>query len=457
MWSVGNAPRVLRLLRAIGHRPGDLFTSEAPYLRLRFITRELAARIDEGALTPAAVEEIAAALWDLAVQLEEGTLADARERLRRAQERLSEAMRNGATPDEIAELMRELREATNDYLDMLAQQAEPGQDRTDQPDSAQNRGQTITQDQIQALMDRIQDLMEEGRMAEAAELMEQLNQLMENLRVTRGEGGEGRSPGQRSLQDLQESLREQQQLSDEAFRELQDRYNGRQPRQGQQGQPGQQGQQGQPGEQGQPGQDPSGRQQGEGAGRGSNDDPGRQDGQGQGGEGEAGDRGSLADRQQALRRELQRQQGELPGLTGEAAEAARGALERAEGAMDRAEEALRRDDLAGAIADQAEAMNALRDGLRNLGEALARNGREEQQEGQAAEGQALGRVEPLRRDPLGRQLGNSGQFGTDQNLLQGADVYRRAEEILDEIRRRAGELARPEAERDYLRRLLDRF
>ena len=62
-----------------------------------------------------------------------------------------------------------------------------------------------------------------------------------------------------------------------------------------------------------------------------------------------------------------------------------------------------------------------------------------------------------RRDPLGRQMGNTGQFGTDENLLQGEDVYRRAEELLGEIRRRSAEQNRPEVERDYLRRLLDRF
>jgi hypothetical protein len=41
--------------------------------------------------------------------------------------------------------------------------------------------------------------------------------------------------------------------------------------------------------------------------------------------------------------------------------------------------------------------------------------------------------------------------------LQGDDVYRRAQDLLDEIRRRQGDQARPESERDYLKRLLDLF
>jgi hypothetical protein len=43
--------------------------------------------------------------------------------LRRAQEQLAEAMRNGASDDEIAELMQELREAMQDYMRQLAEQA----------------------------------------------------------------------------------------------------------------------------------------------------------------------------------------------------------------------------------------------------------------------------------------------------------------------------------------------
>ena len=41
--------------------------------------------------------------------------------------------------------------------------------------------------------------------------------------------------------------------------------------------------------------------------------------------------------------------------------------------------------------------------------------------------------------------------------LAGPDGAGRARELLDEIRRRSGEKERPEAERDYLNRLLERF
>ena len=451
LWSKANADRVNRILRAVSNRPEGLFSNETTYLRLRAIIRRLDNFAEIG-LTDEGQVEIAEALWELAIQLEDGRLADARERLRRAQERLAEAMRNGASDEEIAELMQELREATDDYLRMLAEEAEPS-DGTDQADSGQ-QGQQLGMDELQALMDRIEELMQEGRMAEAQELMEQLNQMMENLRVTQGEGGDGpQSPGEQSMQDLAETLRDQEDLSDDSFRDLQEQFNqGQQPGQ----QPGQQGQQPgqQPGQQGNQGDEPGqGGRQGDGQGVGENSDSGEQRGDGAGGE---GDPRSLAERQQALREELQRQRNGLPQLEGESGDIARRSLDRAEGAMEGAEEALRNDDLAEAIDRQAEAMDALRNGMRELGQALAENRRIEPGQG-SEQGEASGRPIPGQRDPLGREMGNTGQLGTDQELLGRESINRRAEELLGEIRRRSAEQSRPEVERNYLRRLLDQF
>ncbi len=61
------------------------------------------------------------------------------------------------------------------------------------------------------------------------------------------------------------------------------------------------------------------------------------------------------------------------------------------------------------------------------------------------------------RDPLGRGDNGSGMIDTgDVKIPEKADLQR-AREILDELRRRAGELLRPRSERDYIDRLLQRF
>lgn len=437
LWTLQNGPRVVQIMRAIRHEPGEEFPSSATYLKYRTVLRQLESAV-ETELTPEARDEITQVLWDLAVQIEDGDLANARERLERAQDRLSQAMRQGASDEEIAELMEELREAMQDFIRELAQ----NQQQNGEQQQAENQQETqeLSQQDLQDMMDRIQELMEQGRMAEAQELLEQLRRMMENMQVAQGEGGQ-QSPGQQAMEGLAETLRNQQGLSDDAFRDLQEQFN-----------PG-----ANPGGNAGESQQNQGRDGGQGQGRDHQGQGGQQgqdqtDGQGQSGGQPGSDEQSLADRQQVLRNELNRQQQNMPGLGGEEGQAARDALDRAGRAMDRAEENLREDDLAGALDDQAEAMEALREGMRNMGEALA-----QQQQNQAGQqGEAMGRANPNgQRDPLGREAGSEGNIGTSESLVPGED--RRARDLLDELRRRSSEQDRPQIELDYLRRLLDRF
>ncbi|MGL5010903.1 MAG: DUF4175 family protein, partial [Paracoccaceae bacterium] len=251
---------------------------------------------------------------------------------------------------------------------------------------------------------------------------------------------------QQAMRDMQETLRDQQDLSDETFQDLQGNQDG-QPNE-QQGQNGQQGQQEgqQPGQQGQNGQQQPGQGQGQGEGQ-------QQDGQGGG-----PDNRSLAERQRDLQRGLdQLGQRQLPGDGTEQGEAGRQALDDAGRAMEEAEEALRDGDLNGALDRQAEAMEAMREGMRQFGEAMAQEQREQQgEQGQA--GEQFGQNEPGNQiDPLGRDTGDAARIGSDRNMLQGEDVYRRAQDLLEEIRRRSGDQERSPSERDYLQRLLDLF
>ena len=431
LWSRQNAPRVAQILRAVSHRPEGLFRSETAYLRLRVILRRLE-NLSRSALEPAQQDEIALALWDLAILLEDGDIGDALERMRQAQERLSEAMRNGASDQEIAELMQELRQASEEYMQQLSRQAQENGDVMDDQNLPPNTMQ-MTQSDLQKMMDQIQELMEQGRMAEAEQALQELQEMMENMRITNAPGQSGQSEGEQAMEGLAESLREQQGLSDQAFRDLQEQFN--------------------PNAQAGESQDNEGQSGGQGRGQSHEGQGGQGQGDGdQEGQQQGSSEGSLADRQQALRDELNRQQGNLPGAGTPEGDAAREALGQAGEAMDGAEEALRQNDYAEAIDKQSEAMEAIREGMRSLGEALAQT-----QQNQQGQGDQEGDMQAQNRDPLGRNTGSQGSLGTDEDLLQGEDVYRRARELLDEIRRRSGEGERPDAELNYLQRLLDRF
>ncbi|WP_338421465.1 DUF4175 domain-containing protein [Paracoccus salsus] len=412
LWSRENAGRSAEILRAITWQP-DGYIDQSLYRQLRAAVRQLEA----GPLDDEARDKLAEALWKAAILLEDGGLADALARMKQAQEKLSEAIRNGASPDEIQRLMDELREATDAYTRMLAEQGE--RDPADR--FAQNQQtQTITGDQIQQMMDEIQRLMNEGRMAEAQQLLEQFNRMMENLQVTQGQGGEGQegSQGNEPMNRLADTLREQQRLSDEAFRDMQEQFG--------QGQPGQ----------------PSGRAD------------------------------ELAQRQRELREQLGQQRGMLPGQGSEQGDQAGRQLDEAGRAMEDAEQALREGDTGSALQRQADAIESMREGMRALSDMMGQQDRRSAEQGQqdgqqpgdqpGDSGQAgqdmNGSDRRAMLDPLGRQRDGNGNIITmGDPLAEGIDPARRARDLLDEIRRRSGQRERPQDERDYLGRLLERF
>ena len=395
LWNRSNAPEVVQVLKAITHQPDGFIRNEKAYLRLREVIRQLDPIATS--LDAAKRDELTEELWQISLMVEDGDLGSAMERLKRAQDRLDQAIRNGASPAEIDKLMQDMKDALNDYMKQQLQA------NKDNPNSQQPNGPTmkLSQDQLQQMLDKLQQLMKEGRTAEAEQLMQQLRDFMNNMQVTQGDGtgsGQG-TPGDQAMKDLGQALRDQQKLSDDSFHDMQQ------------------------GQDGQASPDANGK--------------------------------SLADRQKALGDTLNQMQksGRLPGAGDPQGQEGRKQMDRAGKAMSDAERALRNGDLPGALDRQAEALDAMRQGIRNFGEALA----QEQRQG-TPQGQASNKDAPRgQRDPLGRDTGQSAQTGTDRSMLQGDDVYRRAQDLLDEIRKRAGQQQRPDTERSYLRRLLDLF
>ncbi|MCK8464622.1 TIGR02302 family protein [Aliiroseovarius sp. S1339] len=437
MWSRQNGRRVAQILRAVLNRPDDLKLPDGVYLRLRGGIRRLEAGIAFSDLPSGLPEdlrdEIATLLWDVAVELDDGRLADALARMQQAQDRLEQAMRDGASEEELAELMDEVREAMRDYMDQLAQNQQNAP-QSDQPPP--ENGIEMSQADIEDMMDRIEELMREGREDEAMQMLDQLRQMMENMQMA--QNGQPSQPGESAREGLQDTLREQQGLSDQAFRDLQEQGQGSQAgeAEGNEGRDGGQGRgQSHDGTGGQQGQD------GEGAGPEQNNSPGQGN--------------DLAQRQSDLQRQLEAQRRNLPGASDEAGQAARDALDEAGRAMGDAADALEQGDLPEALGRQADAMEALREGMRQFDEAM--QNQQAQREGEQGSSPGEGR-RSSQRDPLGRNPdGQSGAVGTDNPLEDGEDVYRRAQELMNELRRRSGDGDRPDLERDYLKRLLDQF
>jgi DNA-binding MarR family transcriptional regulator len=93
--------------------------------------------------------------------VEEGNLQSAFERLQRAQDRLDEAIRNGASPEEIDQLMKEMQQALNEYMRELAEEAQrnPGRPAATRPDAGPD---DVGRPAAGQMLDELQRLMEEG-------------------------------------------------------------------------------------------------------------------------------------------------------------------------------------------------------------------------------------------------------------------------------------------------------
>ena len=109
------------------------------------------------------------------------------------------------------------------------------------------------------------------------------------------------------------------------------------------------------------------------------------------------------------------------GLPGAAGEAAREALREAERNMGDARDGLEQGETADALDRQADAIDNLREGMREMGEDLRRA----EAQGGGQQGQVDGETTAENgRDPLGRPIGSRGSVGSNENLVPDADCGR---------------------------------
>jgi uncharacterized protein (TIGR02302 family) len=311
----------------------------------------------------------------------------------------------------------------------MAEMAERGLQNMPQMPSNEDM-QMLSDQDLQNLLDRIEDLAQLGDREAAQELLSQLQQMLDNLQMAQ--------PGQMSpmdqqamemMNDLAEMMREQQRLMDETFQMNQGRRPGNQPGQEGSGEPLspeefeqllQQLQEGQGELAEQLRQLMEEMQQGMGE-------------QGQEGEGQMGENG-------------EGEQGAQP-FEGPGQEMGR-SLGRAGRAMGEASRSLGLGAPGEAYSHQGEALEALREGLQGMMQQMYAN-----QPGM--QGEQMGGRPNGQRDPLGRPQRTEGpDLGQNVKVPDEIDVER-ARRILEAIRERLGERFRPRYELDYLERLLN--
>ncbi|WP_137132168.1 TIGR02302 family protein [Rhizobium sp. FY34] len=429
-------PRAIALNEVLALRPDETIPNLSHYLLIRSALARMKLAYNDELL-----KNTADYLWEIALGIEDGDLTAAERRLRDAQQALSKALENGATDQEIARLMKELREAMQSFMSELAQRMQNMPQTPQQNMQSQN---VLRQRDLQNMMDQIENLARSGNRDAAQQMLSQLQHMMNNLQAGRPQrqqqGQQQNSQMRQQIDKLGELMQEQQRLMDQTFQlnqALRDRM--------QRGNPNQQGQQ-QPGQQ----------QQGQ---------------QGQRGEQQT-DQMTAEQLREALKNLRAQQEGlgkklkELQeGLKGLGMDPGKGFGE-AEREMGNAGEALGEGQGDQAVEGQSNALNALRQGAQSMMQQMMQAMQQGQGEGQG-EGEGMASQGGQNgRDPLGRRppdKDNDGdQTGGGPKVPNQIDTQQ-AREILETIREKLGNSIRErlgnslssEEERRYLERLLD--
>jgi uncharacterized protein (TIGR02302 family) len=407
-----SAEAVAEILEDLNKRPALYRDDVAVYLALHLAQVRLRQGNDKDSI--AGVEQL---LWDTALRIEDGRMAVAEQDLRRLQQQLQDALARNAPDAEIERLMSELRQALDRYLQSLAEELQRNPEAAMQP---VDPSKVITGRDLQRMLDRAREMARSGARDQARELLSQMQNMLENLRAARpGQMQRGTNQAQQLMRGLQDLMQRQQQLLDKSFRAQ------RQP-----GQPGQQ-------------QDRMGQQ------RGQPGQPGEEDA------GQPGEMGEEAGQQEDLRHQL----GDIMRRLGEGMGDIPDPFGRAERAMRDATGALQRGQPTEAIGPQTEALDQLQQAARDFAQQLQQRlgkgwGDPGDDEIGATDRDRRGRVE---RDPFGRPTSSNGTFDQGDVRIPDENTLQKSRQILDELRRRAGERSRPPIELDYIERLLKRF
>jgi uncharacterized protein (TIGR02302 family) len=391
---------VLNALDALTLAP-DHFNMEASvYLGLRAIFWQLARAKSDDQL-----REVVMRMWDMAVHLEDGTVSDAEQALRAAEEALRQALERGATDEEIKRLTDQLRAALDKFLQALAEQLRKNPQQLARPLDPNVR-QVRPQD-LRNMIDRLEQMARSGARDAARRMLQELQSLLENLQTARpGQDMDGGDDDMMSaLDELGDMIRKQQQLRDRTFQEGQDQRRQRAQR------------------------------------------------------GAQGNMDGLRENQQELRDQLKKFMEELRKRgfgQGQQGQGEMDQLGRAGEAMGEAEGELGQGNADGAVDSQGRALEALRRGAQNLAQSMQQQG----MLGPGPNGRAGRFGQPRAQqdtDPLGRPL-RGRDYGDDTTVKVPGEIdVQRARRILEELRRRFGETFRPQLELDYIERLLRDF
>ena len=339
-------------------------------------------------------------LWQTAVRIEDGALGESEQRLEAAEKALREAMERNAGADEISKLLDELQRSFADYARAMADKMP---DRNMQMGGLDKKGKMISPEDIAKTMEQLRELSKMGAQDAAKQMLANLQNMLQTMKnAAAGNGGE--SDDMKSAQEMMKEMREltekQSELLNETFDQVRQNALRNSQKNAKEGDPN------------------------------------------------AGEK--AADKQQKLREQLSQLMSKMANMSGQTP----GAMGDAEKSMKNAEQALKSGAMQRGAEAQGQALSKMESGMQEASEgmmqALAKKGMSGMMQMPGTQ---------RRLEQMGGQR-NGLDDGENVQVPKGPDtegMAQRVRTILDEIRKRAADRTRPEAEQEYLRRLMKEF
>ena len=367
-------------------------------------------------------------LWHAAVRIEDGNLVAAEQRLVDAEKALRDAIERGAPQEEINKLLDELKQAVADYAKAVAEK---------NPDQKNGFTKNDTQkaDDIAAKAEEMRQMSEMGATDAAKKALQELQEQLQSLRDGQQNGNENNpdvKKSQEMMKEMRDLTKQQSDLLNETFDQAKkqaQRDKEQQERMASDHAKGMQMPQ-----------------------RGNKDSKQSQQEQ----EDEAASKANTqaargaADKQEALRKKLNELMEKMEKMTGQKTEG----MSEADASMSDARDNLNSGAWKEGADGQSKALSKMQQSLSQAQEQLMQS-LFDKGLGGAIELPGAGQ---MTFSPLGARDGR--RNGEHVDVPTGPDtegMAQRVRVILEEIRARASDRTRPEAEQDYLRRLMKQF
>lgn len=204
-----NAPGAMGVIDRLSVRPEDFNDDMRAFLAMRAARHALGERDFD----LARVQDL---LWNAALRIEDGDLASAERGLEDARQALEQALAEGASAEDVEQLLEEFGRAMERYLDALAERM--AREGAPPPQGMSAEG-VISDEDLRAMLDGMRDMAGTGAREALRQMLRDLSQVLDSLQA--GPPPPPDPQAMKAMEDLRGLARRQQEMMDQSHRRAQ--------------------------------------------------------------------------------------------------------------------------------------------------------------------------------------------------------------------------------------------